>query len=329
MKDSRCRYTAFCISSNSSQLRAVLQEVYSASPSPLGFHCCWLSAIKSLESEIVSPYYHQYPYCCEQQPQDLHNPFSRINWFCALNDPRGRNYYCPIFTAERTPWLCVCSTPLLSQGCLSSAPHRVAITKLLFPLTLLSPPRETYLGPLPTPWCVACYSQLLLFFFFNLFSPCHLKGTSPPPLLWSSLLLPIHAFSFDHRWLLFAVAWACEPCKGWFSFPLPLSPAVPTSGILAGTPTPSGEGFGTSRVAIPEIQVSGRKGTHCWGPTLGQRKTCMAWGPDSNLQASTSRFFLLMGTLGQASCMTWGPGSNFKASNFQILPSYWWAPGGL
>lgn len=133
-------------------------------------------------------------------------PFHASTDFVLLTTPRGRNYYCPIFTAERTPWLCVSPTPLLSPGCLSSVPHCVAHYKLLFPLTLLSPPPETYLCPLPTPHGVLPVI-LNCCLFFNLLSPCHLKGTSPPPLLWSSLLLPHPCLQLTTGGF-FAVAWA-------------------------------------------------------------------------------------------------------------------------
>lgn len=140
--------------SNSPQLRAALQEGLSASPLPSRFPL--LLALQSIRSvfrirSVSLPYYHQYPYCCEQQPQDLHNPFSRINWFCALNDPKRKELLLSHFHSWANSMVMCFANTTLSPGCLSSAPHCVAHYKLLFPLTLLSPPRETYLCPLPTP----------------------------------------------------------------------------------------------------------------------------------------------------------------------------------
>lgn len=165
--------TAFCIeSSNSSQLRAHLQRgSLCFSHSPLGFHCCWLSGQSevSLESE-VSPYHiitDIHVNFVVVATQDLHNPFSCTSTdFVLLTTPRGRNYYCPIFTAERTPWLCVCQHHSKS-GCLSSAPHRVAHYKLLFPLTLLSPHAAKPTPFLPHPMRVCCllFSTAAFLFF--------------------------------------------------------------------------------------------------------------------------------------------------------------------
>lgn len=107
--------------------------------------------------------------------------------------------------------------------------------------------------------------------------------------------------STDHRWLLCSCLSTCEPCKGWFHFPFHSAQLCPPLGSLMALQPLLAEGFGTSRVAIPEIQVRGRKGTRHSGPALGQA-SCMAWGPRLQpLKPPASRFFQV---------------------------SYGWAPGG-
>lgn len=126
---------------------------------------------------------------------------------------------------------------------------------------------------------------------------------SPPPLLWSSFFSP-----HPHRQLTtggFAVTWA-HVSHVTVSFPLPFSVqlCLPLRSLLAlnrALQPLLTEGLGTSRTAIPEIQVRGREEAPSWAPTLCQA-VFMAWGHGlQTLKIPASRFCQI---------------------------SYWWAPGG-